>query len=407
MTSKSNKQTIPLLSSYTPHSRFAESYRTLRANIQFAAIDKQFKSLLVTSAGTGEGKTTTVANLAHTIAQTGKSVLMIDADMRRPGLTKSLSKNDKSGITGLLSNLFGAFPVDGQLDEITLGDMTRLLGFQKKTGVLSLRSTDQEVDLLFLKGELSDLIWRTRPEEKKLTNVLISDNLLSPDHVALALSRQKDTGQRIGYVLYNMGLVKKDILVGALNIHIIEALQVAVNMRSGSFRFQDLYERDIDLSTSTLVDFPQLCRQTISDRKGLVYIEAGIRETLDTVDENLFLLPTGPIPPNPSELLGSARMAFLLEHLQQMFDVVIIDTPPILPASDALLIAPLVSGIILVVKAGHMNREMVGKAQAQLNTTGTKILGVILNDVNIRKEGYYKYYQKYYGEYYGEQASKT
>ena len=171
MKAKAGKQTIPLLSSYTPHSRFAEAYRTLRANIQFAAIDKQFKSLLVTSAGTGEGKTTTVANLAHTIAQTGKSVLMIDADMRRPGLTKSLSKNDKSGITGLLSNLFGAFPVDGQLDEITLGDMTRLLGFQKKTGVLSLRSTDQEVDLLFLKGELSDLIWRTRPEEKKLTKV--------------------------------------------------------------------------------------------------------------------------------------------------------------------------------------------------------------------------------------------
>ena len=89
-----------------------------------------------------------------------------------------------------------------------------------------------------------------------------------------------------------------------------------------------------------------------------------------------------------------------------MFDVVIIDTPPILPASDGLIISPQVDGIVLVVKAGHMNREMVGKAVEQLNTTGTKILGVVLNDVNIRKEGYYNYYRKYYGEYYGEQASK-
>ena len=82
-------------------------------------------------------------------------------------------------------------------------------------------------------------------------------------------------------------------------------------------------------------------------------------------------------------------------------------TPPILPASDALLVAPLVGGIVFVVKAGHMNRQMVAKAVEQLKLTGAKILGVVLNDVNIRKEGYSSYYNKYYGEYYGEQASKT
>ena len=407
MNAQAKKTTIPLLANYTPHSRFAEAYRNLRTNIQFAAIDKQFKSLLVTSAGIGEGKTSTVANLANTIAQTNKSVLMVDADMRRPSLSKNFTQNDKSGITGLLANLFGDIPVDGQLADITVGDLFQLLGFQKKTGVLNLSSADQEVELFFLKGELADLNWKTRPAEKKFATVLVKENLLSQEHADMVINRQKDTGQRIGYIIFNMGLVKKEILAGALNIHIIEALQVALQQKSGTFRFQDLYERDIDISTDKLVDLPQLYRQTVSGREELTYIDAGIREAVEAIDDNLYLLPTGPIPPNPSEILGSDRMAFLLEHLQNMFDVIIIDTPPLLPASDALLIAPLVHGVVFVVKAGYMNREMVVKAVNQLDMTGTKILGVVLNNVNVKKEGYYNYYRKYYSEYYGEQSSKT
>jgi Mrp family chromosome partitioning ATPase len=407
MNAQAKKATIPLLANYTPHSRFAEAYRNLRTNIQFAVIDKQFKSLLITSAGTGEGKTSTVANLAHTIAQTNKSVLMLDADMRRPSLSKNFTINEKSGITGLLSGLFGNIPLDGQLADITVGDLFRLLGFQNKTGVLNLSSADQEVELFFLKGELADLNWKTRPPEKRLATVLVKENLLSQEYADLVINRQKDTGQRIGYIIFNMGLVKKEVLSGSLKIHIIEALQVALQMKSGSFRFRDLYESDIDVSTDELVDLEQLYRQTVAGREKLDYIEAGIREAVEEVDENLYLLPTGPIPPNPSELLGSARMAFLLEQLQNMYDVIIIDSPPLLPASDALLIAPLVHGVVLVVKAGYMNREMVAKAVNQLEMTGTKILGVALNNVNVKKEGYSSYYRKYYGEYYGEQSSKT
>jgi Mrp family chromosome partitioning ATPase len=407
MNAQAKKNTIPLLANYTPHSRFAEAYRNLRTNIQFAAIDKQFKSLLVTSAGPGEGKTSTVANLAHTIAQTNKSVLMLDADMRRPSLSKNFTQHEKSGITGLLSGLLGDIPTEGQLADITVGDLFRLFGFQEKTGILNLNSADQEVELFFLKGVLTDLNWKTRPPEKKLAAVLVKEHLLSQEHADMVINRQRDTGQRIGYIIFNMGLVKKEILTGALNIHIIEALRVALQQKSGSFRFQELYENDIDFSTDKLVDLPQLYRQAVSGREELPYIYAGIRESVVAVDDNLYLLPTGPIPPNPSEILGSARMEFLLEHLQNMFDVVIIDTPPLLPASDALLVAPLVHGVVFVVKAGYMNREMVAKAVGQLDMTGTKILGVVLNDVNIKKEGYSNYYRKYYGEYYGEQSEKT
>ena len=178
---KQQKNLIPLLSKYPPHSRFAEAYRTLRTNIQFAAIDKQFKSLLITSAGTDEGKTSTVANLGYTIAQTGKSVLMVDADMRRTGMTRNFQLTDKSGTTGLLANLLGNLPVEGVLDEIKVGDIIRLLGFQKKTGSLNLRSAEQEIELVFLKGKLSDIDWKTRPEERSLTNVLMTEKQIGED----------------------------------------------------------------------------------------------------------------------------------------------------------------------------------------------------------------------------------
>ncbi|MBW2175277.1 MAG: hypothetical protein JRF64_11970 [Deltaproteobacteria bacterium] len=86
------------LNHYPASSRFAESYRTLRTNIHFSFMEKAFRSLLVTSAGAQEGKTSTVANLAYTMAQAGKTVLMIDADLRKPMLSNLLpSKNSFSG----------------------------------------------------------------------------------------------------------------------------------------------------------------------------------------------------------------------------------------------------------------------------------------------------------------------
>ncbi|MBW2646353.1 MAG: CpsD/CapB family tyrosine-protein kinase, partial [Deltaproteobacteria bacterium] len=125
---------------------------------------------------------------------------------------------------------------------------------------------------------------------------------------------------------------------------------------------------------------------------------------LKTGAPNLFLLPSGDLPPNPSELLGSKRMSFLLSNLKKRFDVLIIDSAPILPASDALVLAPEADGVLLMVKAGLINREMVKKAVEQLRVARAHLLGVALNYVDIKREGYYKYYHKYYSQYHGEGA---
>ena len=112
-------------------------------------------------------------------------------------------------------------------------------------------------------------------------------------------------------------------------------------------------------------------------------------------------MPSGTIPPNPSEMISSERMVFVVENLINMFDFVIIDTPPVLPASDAIVIAPHTDGILVVVKANKVNKKYIKDAITQLETGASKVLGLILNRVDVKKERYYRYYRKYYTSYYG------
>ena len=119
---------------------------------------------------------------------------------------------------------------------------------------------------------------------------------------------------------------------------------------------------------------------------------------------NLFLCFAGPVPPNPSELLNSERFAQFMANAKQMFDYVIVDTPPIGSVIDAAIISKYCDGGIIVVKAGKISYRFVNKGKEQLEMAGCKILGCVLNQVKVTTNRYYgKYYGKYYGEYYGEE----
>lgn len=222
-----------LVTSVDGRSPVAESYRILRTNLAFCGVGNPGGAIVVTSAGLGEGKTTTAANLAVVMAQMGKRVILVDTDLRRPMLAKMFEMNGTDGMSTLLA---GQGPV---------GD--------------------------------ADLI---------------------PSEVP-----------------------------------------------------------------------------------------------------NLRLIPSGPIPPNPAELLGSPRMAEVIQSLREQADVVIFDAPPALAVTDSSVIASQVDGALLVIDAGETRREVVQRAAEMLQKGGVKLLGAVLNKLQPGKRGgyYYQYYYKYYG----------
>ena len=392
-----------LLANYPAQSRFAEAYRTLRTNIQFAFMDKAFRSLLVTSSGEMEGKTTTVANLCYTMAQAGRSVLMVDADLRKPTLSRIVPTEDGTGLTGLLSGTFGTEIRSGSLQELGVSDIFRLCSFQKKTGVLHLEEGEEKADLFFLEGDLVDVNWPTRPENKKLATLLVKNGALTKHQAEQALRRKQSSGQKLGFILISLGLMKEDDLSGYISLHMIEGLRAALQMKTGTYSFERLPSAHFERPSFDPADLRQLYRQVVIGEEELPFLQKSIQSAIQqTETENLFVLPSGPRPPKPAELLESNRMSFLLEHLKRRFDVVVLDTPPLLPASDALLLAPQTDGVVLMIKAGQVNRELIKKAVEQIHHTQANLIGVVLNEVDTKREGYYKYYHKYYAKYYGE-----
>jgi capsular exopolysaccharide synthesis family protein len=115
-------------------------------------------------------------------------------------------------------------------------------------------------------------------------------------------------------------------------------------------------------------------------------------------EENLEFIDCGPIPPNPSELLGSNGMSALIESLKQKYDRIIIDSPPLTAVTDASLLAQKADGVILVVRAFMTSKQAVKVGLEQLNNVGAKILGVAFNSVDMDREG--SYYSSYYYSYY-------
>lgn len=125
--------------------------------------------------------------------------------------------------------------------------------------------------------------------------------------------------------------------------------------------------------------------------------------------ENLYLVPCGIVPPNPSELLGSEKMKEFIEYLKSNYDMVIFDTPPLVAVTDALILANQVDGVLLVASAGKTEIDVIDKAREMVHRVGGNIIGVLLNnfDASATYGTYYRYYRYYrYYDYYGADRDK-
>lgn len=218
----------PLIVQTSPHAPRAEAFRTLRTNLQFINAAEHPRSIVFTSSLPTEGKTTTTANLALTLAASGSSVVVVEGDLRRPRL----------------------------------------------------------LDYMGMEGSIG------------LTTVLIG--------------------------------------------------------------------------------------------------EAELQDVLQPFNDKLTVLGAGAIPPNPSELLGSAAMGTLLRTLEAQFDYVIVDAPPLLPVTDAAVLSKIADGTIVVVGSKIIKREHLSKALGTLETVGAHVLGIVLNRLPVGTGDSYRYYREGY-----------
>jgi capsular exopolysaccharide synthesis family protein len=212
-----------------PRSPIAEAYRVIRSNIDFARPDDAIRTLVITSSSPSEGKTITTANIAATMAQAGKRVILVDADLRRPTMHKIFNLSNSRGVT----------------TAITMG----------RNGADS-----------------------------------ISDHL-----------------------------------------------------------------------TRTNVD-------------------------------NLYLMPSGPLPPNPADILGSEDMVNLIKELRELADIVIFDSPPVLAVADPSLLARICDATLLVVLANSTRVDALKTAYERLSQSRANLMGVIMNRISASETGYYHYY---------------
>jgi exopolysaccharide transport family protein len=243
LTLTSSKEAVEMVTQVRPQSQMAESYRALRTSLLLSNLGAPPKVVMVTSARPQEGKTTTSINTAIVLAQKGTRVLLIDADLRRPSVHKTLGMGPRSGLSNVLTG------------------------------------------------------------------------------------------------------------------------------------------------TATL-------QQTI---------------TASPVLPNLFILPAGSPPPNPAELLASAHMRDLLVELREQYDHIVIDTPPTLSVTDAVVLSPRADATILVIRSGQTTKQALRRSRDILMQVNAHVAGVLLNAVDLTSPDYYYYYeyQGKYGHYYQEEPVES
>jgi protein-tyrosine kinase len=125
-----------------------------------------------------------------------------------------------------------------------------------------------------------------------------------------------------------------------------------------------------------------------------------------TLVPGLFVLTSGPVPPNPAELVGSNRMRELLEGAVDQFDMILLDSPPLVSVSDAVALSAFADGVVLVVQTGKVPHEVIRRAAGQLHAVKGRVLGVVMNAVNLKRDGYYYDYYRYYNSYYTPSEGK-
>ena len=176
-------------------------------------------------------------------------------------------------------------------------------------------------------------------------------------------------------------------------------LHLAISMAEAGYKVCFI---DADMRKSVLVGKYKMGQV----KEGLTNYLSGQEDWEDCLCEtefdNLHCVFAGPVPPNPCELLGSNMFSSKLEELKETYDYILIDTPPLGSVIDGAVVAAMCDGAFIVIEYNKVSNRQIRKVKAQIEKTGCKVLGAVLNKVDMRNGGYFnKYYGNYYGKYYG------
>lgn len=352
---------MSLIVANEPYSNITEAYRSLRTNIFTNLKENPCRTILVTSTLAGEGKSTTLINIGASLAKTSKRVLLIDTDLRKPVLHKMLDVEGNRGFVDLCSDLMSLSQKNGKLTELSLVDVFYLLRVQERTGVLSLKNEYGTMEIRFYEGEIVGI------------NCSLQENWL---------------GQTVNMGNYSFVEGK----MGSFNIWKQFIAKVDHNTH---FVFDDTDSITINGGTNR-VNWKMLL-DNLPNFKHTPGIFALINKYIKpTKVEGLWLLPCGKSPEHPAEFLSSRTVREIFKIVGSCFDIVLLDSPPISPVTDACIMVSYIDGVILVVRSRKVNRSVASDAVEKLQLVNANILGVVINDIDVKNDYYpYHYYKRY------------
>ena len=387
-----------------PGDRVEESYfDSLAASVQ-DHIARDVRSIVLTSAGSGEGKSTITAGLGRALARSGRqSVCIVDTDRFRPTLHRLFGLENRRGLGELLKELYHLDIGRETPGQFGVGDWLEILHAQSKSGELLVTDGDQKFRLLIHKGHIRSVQMPSLQEDMRLGALLLRSERITGDQREGALRLQRTTARPLGEVLLELGYVDREGLSGVLTEQIRESLRRLLQLRRPECSFSETAEAYLPATSGQQADLPtnDLIGERVLDKLA-DYLKRPFLTNqipgylMNTTIEKLKVLTAGSTPYSLQEEQFAQPFARLLHRLTRMFDVVLLDSPPVALASPAEMLAGVADGVLLVVKADGYDLQIVQQAKAQLDHAKPNFLGVVLNQIDMRHRDPMLYY---YGAY--------